>query len=137
MFIVVALWFGLQSFDLGIGRPNQMGPGFFPIMLSSLLALVGIGTIFTPTDGEARIGKIPWRALLCILAGPVLFRLLVEGVGFLPAIWIPVFVATFASAHLRRRTALVLASLFTVAAWLIFLVGLRLPIPAVGPWLGM
>jgi hypothetical protein len=137
MFIAVALWFGVQSFSLGIGKPNQMGPGFFPILLSSLLGVIGIATIFTPADGERRIGTIPWKGLALILAGPILFTVLVDGVGFLLAVWIAVYVATHASARLGRRTALILATLFAVAAWLIFIKGLRLPLPAVGPWLGM
>ena len=137
MFVAVAIWFGAQSFGLGIGKANQMGPGFFPIMLSGLLAVVGIATIFTSADGESRVGTIPWRGLVFILAGPILFTVLLDGVGFLLAVWIPVYVATHASTRLRRRTALVLATLFTLAAWLIFIKGLRLPIPAVGSWFGM
>ncbi len=134
MYIAVALWFGLQSFELGIGRINEMGPGFFPLVVSALLVVAGIATIFSSAGGRTVIGKTAWRSLFFLLAAPVLFTVLVEGAGFLPAMGVAVYTATHADRQIARRTALILAGLFTLFAWVVFIRGLGLQIPVLGSW---
>lgn len=136
MFIAIALFFGLQSFPMGIGTPSNMGPGFFPLMLSALLAVIGIATVFSSEDREGKVAPFRLRGLVTILAAPLLFAALVTGAGFIPALWLAVFLATFASKELKRITAAVIATAFTAAAWLVFIVALGMPVRLLGRWFG-
>ena len=136
MYIGIAVFFGAQSFSLGIGKVSQMGPGFFPLMLSAALAVVGIATMFTREGGDGKIGTVAWKNLAFILAGPVSFFLLVTGAGFLPAIWVAVYIPTHAATDLRRRTALILTTVFALVSWILFTKVLGLPIRTFGRWFG-
>lgn len=43
--VAVSLAFGLQSLRYSIGRFSRAGPGLFPLMVSSLLLLIGLITV--------------------------------------------------------------------------------------------
>jgi Tripartite tricarboxylate transporter TctB family len=119
-----------------MGTTQRMGPGMFPLVLASVLMLLGIAiaaqSFFTP---EEAIGKVPWRGLVLILAAPVLFGITIRGLGLVGAVVLAIATSTFAS----QRAGLALAGLLTlgltVFCVLVFSYGLGLPIPLRGPWL--
>jgi hypothetical protein len=56
LFIALAVFFGVTaSRTLVIGNFGLMGPGLFPILMSTLLAIIGVAVIFT----GRRIGEQP------------------------------------------------------------------------------
>jgi hypothetical protein len=67
-----------------------MGPGYFPLVLGILLAVIGLGIMFSgltveTTDGE-KIGKWAWKPLVLILGANLVFGVLLGG---LPSIGLP------------------------------------------------
>ena len=73
---------------LGIGSLADMGPGFFPIVLSICLSLCGLAIALPAwlarTDaGETR--RIDVRALLCIALSVAVFALSVRPLGLVGA----------------------------------------------------
>ena len=48
MFAVVGAAFALGSTNYSIGTAARMGPGYFPLVLGILLALLGVGIAFKP-----------------------------------------------------------------------------------------
>ncbi|MEP9353906.1 tripartite tricarboxylate transporter TctB family protein [Xanthobacter sp. KR7-65] len=137
LFIALALLFGWQTADLPMGTAVRMGPGYFPLVLSGLLGLLGIIVVFNGlrTPGEMPTG-IAWRALIIITFSVVFFGFAVRPLGFLPALGVAVFVSTLGSRLFRLQTALIITAVMVVFAWAVFIKGLGLPLPLLGPWLG-
>jgi hypothetical protein len=114
-----------------------MGPGYFPLVLGALLAVLG-GVIVGKgvlEGAEEAIGTVPWRAIVLILGAILFFGLTVRGLGLVPSTFVATLMSTFAS----RRTTVVGAALVTVGLTvlcvLIFVVALSLRLPLVGPWI--
>jgi hypothetical protein len=128
VFIAFGLFFGLQSLGLEFGTPLRMGPGFFPVVLSGLLLLLGAGVLIGGLKaGGQPVGAFALRGMLLILPAPVVFGLLVRPAGFVPALFAATLLAAFAAPRMRPLTALALAAGLTVFATLVFVEGLGLP----------
>ncbi len=131
-----AFVFGARS--LGFGSARNMGPGFFPTMVG--LVTIGLGLVilvFGLTRAAARI-EIEIRPAAVILVAVLLFAVLIANVGFLPAAFAAVLVASHADERPRLLPTLVLAAATAVAVWLLFAKILGLPLPAfrgTSPWI--
>jgi hypothetical protein len=139
LFILFGLLFGVQSLGLEIGTAFRMGPGYFPLVLSGLLILLGLAILVRSVHdrGSEGIGTLAWRGAFFILPAPIFFGLTVRGLGFVPAIFLTTLVAALASFRMRLLWALALAAGVTVFATLVFSYGLGLPFRRFGPWLGL
>ena len=138
IFIALGLAFGYATLDYEIGTAFRMGPGYFPLVLSGLLALLGIIITvqsFASGPDETPIGRVPWLALMLILGGIVLFGATVRGLGFAPALFVTTFLSAFASERTGVVGALLLAAGMVAISLVIFIWGLGVPLRIVGPWL--
>lgn len=135
--IIIAVIFGWQTLDLELGTSLRMGPGYFPMVLSALLLVMGVLILLKSFRGPESepIGTIAWRGILFILPAPVFFGLTVRGLGFVPALFLTTLIASQASLRMKPLPALVLSVLVTVFSTLIFSYGLGLPFRRFGPWL--
>ncbi|RRH78113.1 tripartite tricarboxylate transporter TctB family protein [Falsigemmobacter faecalis] len=135
--LAVAGLFGWQVFSLPIGTATRMGPGYFPMVLSALLALLGVIILFkalrSPEPDEAK-GPLAWRGMAFILPAPVFFGLTVRGLGFVPALFVTSLIAAFASGRMKVWQAVLLAALVTGFSTLVFSYALGLPFRRFGPW---
>lgn len=137
LFIALGLLFGWQTQDLPMGTAVRMGPGYFPLLLAGLLGILGLIVLINGLrfPGEMPSG-IAWRALIIITGAVVFFGFAVRPLGFLPALGISVFASTLASRLFRLSTAAIITAVMVVFAWAVFIKGLGLPLPLLGPWLG-
>ncbi|HEY6917720.1 MAG TPA: tripartite tricarboxylate transporter TctB family protein [Tabrizicola sp.] len=137
LFILFGLLFGVQSLGLEIGTAFRMGPGYFPLVLSGILILLGLLIIASAIHdrGSEGIGTLAWRGLFFILPAPIFFGLTVRGLGFVPAIFLTTLIAALASLKMRLPWALLLAAGVTIFATVVFSYGLGLPFRRFGPWL--
>lgn len=131
----VGLFFAWQSFGLELGTAFRMGPGYFPLVLSSVLTLLGVVILVQSArvHGEP-MGPIAFRGMLFILPAPIFFGLTVRGLGFVPALFFTALIACFASHRMRPLWALALSLALTVFSVLVFSYGLQLPYERFGPW---
>ena len=137
LLMAVAALFGWGTTDLTIGSAFRMGPGYFPMILSAILFLLG-ALIFLRSfrgPGDQPIGQIAWRGMLFILPAPVFFGLTVRGLGFVPSLFFTSLIAAMASRKMRLPYALLLAVLVTFFSTLVFSYALGLPFRRFGPWL--
>ena len=120
-----------------LGTAFKMGPGYFPTALGGLLAVVGLLAVARSfiRPGTA-IEPFHWRLLLIVTGSTVLFGLLLRGGGLSVAVPVMVLATASASVYFRWHTALILAAGLTVLSALLFVKGLGLPIPLIGPWFG-
>ena len=137
LFIAFGLLFGVQSLGLELGTAFRMGPGYFPLVLSGILILLGLAITASAIHdrGSEGIGTLAWRGVLFILPAPIFFGLTVRGLGFVPAIFLTTLIAALASLKMRLHWALLLAAGVTIFATLVFSYGLGLPFRRFGPWL--
>jgi hypothetical protein len=138
IFVALGLLFGLGTwFQLDIGSARRMGPGYFPLVLSGLLVLIGVAVALRGWRlSEAPLPPVPWRGIGLLLPLPIFFGLTIRGLGLVPVVAISVFVATFASPKTTIAGALALAISLAAGCALIFHYGLALPIALFGPWSG-
>lgn len=136
LFVGFGLFFMAQSFGLEIGTAYRMGPGYFPLLLSAVLIVLGLVILAEAMRlGSEPIGPIAWRGMLFILPAPVFFGLTVRGLGFVPALFVTALIAAFASHKMKPGLALLLAAGLTLFATIVFSYALGLPFRRFGPWL--
>lgn len=137
LFLAFGLVFLLMARNYDFGTPLRMGPSFFPMVLS--IALVAIGAVTAlrslvvpgdPIEGFAM------RGLVLITLGAVLFGLLVDTAGLLVAVTAVVLVSASASAKFTWKRSLVMSAVLAAFSALVFVYGLGVPIPIVGPMFG-
>ena len=120
-----------------MGTAMRMGPGYFPTLLGSLLALIGlilvIHTMLRPGPG---VGRLAWGKLVLVTLSNVLFALMLRRLGLACALVLLVLVSAYASKRFRWPVALALAVGLAAGSSIIFVWLLGLPIPIRGTWLG-
>ena len=137
-FILVGLLFGgIAWLKLPIGQMLNMGPGFFPIVLSAMMVLIGLvlagRAILDPR--HTPFGVVPWRGVVLISVSIVLFALLLTRIGLFPAVLLSTFVACLSGPGVTLKRALAIAVCVAAFCVLVFAYGVGLPVPIVGPWL--
>jgi hypothetical protein len=111
------------------GTAARMGPGYFPMLISAGLTLIGVVLVvrsLLATGDE--LGAIGWRPLVLVLAGVLAFGLLIDRLGLLAAGVALVAAARLADREFRWLETALLALGLTLAAAAVFLYGLGLPI---------
>ena len=135
IFIGLGAFFIYQSVNLDLGTALRMGPGYFPLVLASILALLGLVILIQAirVNGEP-LGPIALRGLLFILPAPIFFGLTIRGLGFVPALFFTALIAAFASSRMKVSMALAIAFALTVFSVAVFSYALGLPFERFGPW---
>ncbi|MCY1164126.1 Tripartite tricarboxylate transporter TctB family protein [compost metagenome] len=141
MFAAVGTAFAVGATNYTVGNAARMGPGYFPLILGVITALIGCVVMFTSTlskatDGD-RIGRIAWRPLLFIIGANIAFGVLLAGLssiklpamGMIIAIYALTFIASFASNEFRFRSVFILATVLAVGSYFAFVVALKLQFP--------
>ena len=141
LFMATGGAFAWGATNYTIGEGARMGPGYFPLMLGILLAIIGLFIIFEAMvveteDGEP-IGKWAWKPLFFIIGSNVIFGVLLAGVpklgipamGLIVAIYALVFVASLAGEEHNTKEVAVLATVLAIGSYLAFIVLLKLQFP--------
>lgn len=134
-------WTGLMLIGIGVaavliardypfGSALRMGPGYFPSLLGGLLVLFGIYLVVKGLRSRERIlGGWSPRALIVVPLSMVLFGLLMDRAGFIPALVVLVFGAAAAGTEFRLIEVALLTLVLTAFSVLVFVWGLGLPYP--------
>jgi len=141
LFTAVGAAFAYGASTYQVGDAARMGPGYFPLLLGVILALMGSvvmvqSVIKGHPDGDP-IGKWAFKPLLLVLGANVVFGALLVGVpaiglpgfGLVIAIFALVIVASFAGETFNLKEVLVLATILSVGSYLAFVKLLALQFP--------
>ncbi len=138
IFVGLGGFFIYQCLGLELGTAFKMGPGYFPLVLALILALLGIIILVQSTRVEGEpLGPVAWRGMLFILPAPIFFGLTVRGLGFVPSLFFTALIACFASQKMKPLTAIVLSIALTIFSVAVFSYALGLPFQRFGPWVRM
>jgi hypothetical protein len=137
LFLVVAVFYFLMSFNYAQGTPSRMGPGFFPKMVSILLALVGLGVLVSAIAPRAHIEKLEkWdvKGLLWIAGSVALFAVLLPTFGLVIALAVLIIVSSLASPEFGWRGTAVNVVFLVIFCVGIFVYGINLQFPVWPVW---
>src|SRR5262245_15474920 len=114
------------------GTALRMGPGYFPIILGGLLAVFGLFILACGLRSRERMaGPFSLRALIILPLSLVLFGVLMEHGGFVPALIVLMFGSATAGAEFKLTEALLLSLGLTALSVVVFVWGLGLPYPLI------
>jgi putative tricarboxylic transport membrane protein len=111
-----------------LGTALRMGPGYFPSVLGGILILLGFLVLAKGLKSGDRIeGRWSFRALILVPMSLVLFGLLMEYAGFVPALLVLIVGSAAAGEDFKVGETLILAIVLTLCAVAVFVWGLGLP----------
>ncbi len=123
--------------DYEVGQAVRMGPGYFPMLLAGLLCLVGaVCMVRSLAVAGTPMEKLAFKPLILIVLSTVVFGLLLRNAGLVAALAASILLSALASSQFSARNTALTIVLLTAFCYLVFLKGLGLPIPVLGPWLG-
>jgi Tripartite tricarboxylate transporter TctB family len=141
MFTVVGAAFAWGATTYSVGEGARMGPGYFPLMLGILLAILGAAIMFTALvvetpDGD-KIGAWAWKPLSFIIGANLLFGILLGGLpsiklpamGLIAGIYGLTIVASLAGERFKLKEVLILATILAIGSYLAFVMLLKLQFP--------
>ncbi|HEX5998361.1 MAG TPA: tripartite tricarboxylate transporter TctB family protein [Hyphomicrobiaceae bacterium] len=121
--------------DYAFGSAFRMGPGYFPSVLGSIIVLFGLYLVARGLRRpEPLEGKLSLRALVVLPASLVLFGLLMDYAGFVPALVVLIVGSSAAGNEFNLIEALLLAVGVTFCAVALFIWGIGLPFPLIVGW---
>jgi hypothetical protein len=124
-------FFTLQAMRLGVGTPRNMGAGYFPMLGGAFTMLCSAFVVAASfrRSGEA-VERPAVRPFLAVLAAIGAFVLVMPRAGLVPAVAATALLAAFADRNSRPIPALILAAALAGGCYVLFVVGLGLPIRA-------
>ena len=137
IYVAVGLAAIIIGRDYGMGTASKMGPAYFPTVLGGLLALIGLISIVRSFQrpGEP-LGVFAYKGAALVLGSTVLFGVLVRGAGVVISLVVLVIMSAYASIKFRWAPSIALAIGLAVFSVLVFIKGLGIPLPLLGPWFG-
>jgi Tripartite tricarboxylate transporter TctB family len=134
-------WGGLMLIAVGVaavliargypfGTALRMGPGYFPTILGGVLTLFGLYLVAKSLrHSEAIEGGWSLRAMIVLPLSLVLFGILMDRAGFIPALMVLIFGSAAASREFKLVEVAALTVFLIVFCVAVFIWGLGLPYP--------
>jgi hypothetical protein len=141
MFMGVGVAFAWGASTYTIGNGARMGPGYFPLVLGVLLAILGIAITFTAlvveTEDGDKVGKFAWKPLFFIIAANLVFGASIGGLpliglkplGLIVGIYLLTYIASHAGEEHNFKEVAVLATILAALSYVAFIVLLKLQFP--------
>ena len=135
----IAFAWGATTYNVGTGA--RMGPGYFPLMVGVLIAILGVAitvqSLTVKTEDGEPIGRIAWRPLIFIIGANLIFGVLLVGVrpwglpgmGLIVSIYALTFVASLAGDQFKFKEVFVLATILAIGSYVAFELALKLNFP--------
>jgi len=144
LFTAVGIAFAVGATNFEIGGAARMGPGYFPLLLGIVLAILGVVVTlqsFGRGAAKDKIDNIAWRPLVFILLANLVFGVLLVGLpsiglphfGLIVAIYALVIIAGYARPNHVLKESLVLATVLAIGSYAAFVYALNLQFPVL-PW---
>ncbi|MFA5522327.1 MAG: tripartite tricarboxylate transporter TctB family protein [Castellaniella sp.] len=130
LMMLIGLGTVLGSLNYEVRTLARMGPGYFPLLLGSMLILISTLILASPApeDGEVSTTKLApqFRAWTFVVVGVVLFIVLGKYGGLVPATFMLVFVSALGDRSNSLKAAAGLSAVITLMAVGIFHYGLQM-----------
>ena len=133
MFMSVGGAFAWGATNYTIGQAARMGPGYFPLVLGILLAVIGAFILFeslvVDTEDGEKVGSFAWRPLGFIIGANLAFGVLLGGLpsvgipamGLIVAIFALTFIASLAADTFNVKEVAILSVVLAILIYLAFI----------------
>jgi len=141
MFMGCGVAFAWSASGYAVGSGAHIGPGYFPLVLGVVLAVLGglityKALLVETVDGD-RVGALAWRPLVCIVAANGVFGVMVGGVpsihlpplGLVAGVYASACISCLACGTFRLKEALLLATVLAAFSYLVFIMVFKMQIP--------
>ena len=133
----MGLCFAVGATHYEIGSASNPKPGYFPLLLSGLLVVVGGLVLFTSltieTEDGDRIGLIAWRPLALMASAVAMMAWTLPNLGLMVAAPLSLLVASAATDFFGEKShwksLLLNVATVTASSWLIFCATIKWNIP--------
>jgi hypothetical protein len=113
-----------------LGSAGKMGPGYFPMMLATVLGLLGLALIARAiTKGDEAVPTLSARPLFLLVFAVVAFGATIQTLGLILSLLLTLAVAALASRETRLVETVFLAIGLTALSVGVFHYVLQLPMP--------
>ncbi|TXL68390.1 tripartite tricarboxylate transporter TctB family protein [Zeimonas arvi] len=132
MFTLIGVLFAFFSTSYEVGTAARMGPGYFPLLLGILLALLGLiigWRSFAASHPKSTLARTGWREILLILGSVALFGATLSTLGMVIAIVLLILVASIASHEFTWKGTILSIVVLLIMSELVFVKGLELQFP--------
>src|ERR1035437_104328 len=129
IFLAIGAFAMIYGSRYRMGSATHMGPGYFPFVLSAIIALLGLSSALTSLAPAHASRPVVWHVipLICILAGIAAFGLLVEHAGLVLAIAAVVVLGCYQRLLSRPWEVLVIGIVLIGMSVGLFIHGLGMP----------
>lgn len=118
--------------DYQFGTIRRMGPGLFPVATAVVVVLLAVATTVETLTQPPRKTETAWRPLIFISLAVIAWAMLIDSAGLLPATVAMIVISGLAKPPFRPVALFLLSAGICIAGYLIFIVGLRMPLTLMG-----
>ena len=136
LFVVTGVAFMLLSRQYTMGTAAKMGPGYFPTVLGGMMAVLGLMIMlpaFSRKSPEVRVTNVDFKSNFLVLLAVAVYAFTLPKLGFLVAVVLLIFIASFAHHEFKLKHTALLAVGLVIFSWLVFVKGLELQFPFLPP----
>ena len=140
MFLVVGVVFAVGATNYSMGSSARPGAGYFPLILSVIMSILGAVVLFKSltieTEGGDPVGAFAWRPLIVICVAIAVFGLALPRLGMFATIPLLIIMVSFAGDEFSWKGVIASSIVLTAGSWVIFIWGLNLTIPLKPAFMG-
>ena len=140
MFLVVGIVFAVGATNYSMGSSARPGAGYFPLILSVIMSILGAVVLFKSltieTEGGDPVGAFAWRPLIVICVAIAVFGLALPRLGMFATIPLLIIMVSFAGDEFSWKGVIASSIVLTAGSWVIFIWGLNLTIPLKPAFMG-
>lgn len=131
MFVSLAIWGFVSSWSLDPGTSVEMGPRYFPWLVSGILLLLGCAIMMSAllSTNPGAIEGWSLRPILAVSIAGVAFALLLQKGGIVLSVAVTICIGIFAGDRPRLIPLLMLIVVLVSATIGIFVFGIGIPLP--------
>ena len=141
MFMAIGLAFAWGATTYSIGSGARMGPGYFPLLLGVMMAILGavitFNSLVIERVGGDKIGKWAYKPLIYVIGANLIFGVCLGGLpsiklppmGLIFGIYVLTFIASMAEAGWKYKQTFILATILAIMSYVAFVVILKLQFP--------
>ena len=140
MFLVVGVVFAVGATNYSMGSSARPGAGYFPLILSVIMAILGAVVLFKSltieTEDGDPVGGIAWRPLLVVVTSIAVFGLALPRLGLFITLPLLIIMVSFAGDEFSWKGVIASCLVLTAGSWVVFIWGLNLTIPLKPAFMG-
>ena len=113
-----------------MGSALRMGPGYFPLWLGSLTAILGfIVFLRSFVLAGSKVSEFHWRPMIFLIGACVLYGYILKPAGLILSTMLLTVLSAFGGHEFNAKEVSVLAVVMVIFSVVVFVWGLKLPFP--------